>query len=149
MMLKGLIHKIQLLLQSQVNSVLNPAGSAGLGPGLLRCSLQLAPTSFWITPRVFPQQQDGAQSMRCSFLPAPWPISALQCTHILLYFLVLGSFPALESPLRLLLLDAYTSSNHISSGDTTARPWITQHQEQSHCVVLSLWIPAETENKDM
>jgi hypothetical protein len=105
------------------------------GPGLLRYSLQVAPTSSWITPILIPHRQDSAQSMPYK-LPAAcasWMVHNRTAAHVKAdLFLVPGSFPALESPLRLLLLDAHTSSNHISSGDTTARPWI------------SLWIPAKT-----
>ena len=35
------------------------------------------------------------------------------------------------------MLDAYTSDNHISSGDTNARSQITQYQEQSRIVLCS------------
>jgi hypothetical protein len=110
---------------------------------LLPCSLQLAPTSSWVTPRLFPHRLDSAQSMLCSLLPPGWSKLALQRTQMLIYswFWILSSTGI---PPRLLMLDAYTSSNHISSKDTNARSGFTQHQEQSHCVVLSLWIPAKT-----
>ena len=98
-MKKGLIYKIQLFLQSQVNSVRNPAGSAGLGPWI---AALLAPgrSQFLLDHSQSVPTTSGWCPIDAVLPAASWMVHNCTAAHTNTdLFLVPGSFPALESPL--------------------------------------------------